>query len=130
MGLDVGTKRIGVALADDSVKLAYPYDTIEVDGQELSTIAKLVSIESIETVVVGLPRNQQGEETEQSQVSRQFARALESNGLKVVMQDESLTSVQAENYLKSSKKPYTKADIDKQAASIILQDYMELTYGK
>jgi RNase H-fold protein (predicted Holliday junction resolvase) len=44
----------------------------------------------------------------------------------IVFQDESLTSVIAENRLKTTKKPYTKGDIDAQAAAIILEDYMEL----
>jgi putative Holliday junction resolvase len=125
ISLDVGEKRIGVAVADAAVRIAVPFQTIEVDGQELEAIAKIVVQEEADTIVVGYPRNQMGESTTQTDYVEQFAKQLEDLAPTIVFQDESLTSVMAEDQLKAHKKPYTKADIDAQAAAIILQDYLE-----
>lgn len=131
MALDVGERRIGVALADDQVKIAIPYDTIEVDGTEIDQIARLAKFESIDTLVVGYPRNQSGEPTAQTAFTEAFIHRLPQDMVSaIVYQDESVTSVQAEQQLKSQKKPYTKGDIDKVAASIILQDYLEEHHGR
>lgn len=124
LALDVGTKRIGVATADSNLPIAVPLDTIEVDGHEIETITKLVSDRSIATIIVGYPRNQGGEPTAQTEVAENFAQHLRSIA-PIVFQDESLTSVIAEDRLRTSGKPYQKGDIDALAAAIILQDYME-----
>lgn len=127
--LDVGEKRIGVAVADLSVRIAIPYDTIVVDGDELKMIATIIDSEGADTVVVGYPRNQLGDATAQTRYVEQFAKQLEPMVSTIVFQDESLTSVLAEQRLKEQGGPYTKADIDAQAAAIILQDYIELHHG-
>jgi len=123
--LDVGEKRIGAAVGDDLVKIAVPFETIEVNGGELERIARLVVDENVDTVVVGYPRNQAGEPTAQTQYVEDFAKQLHDIAPKLVFQDESLTSVLAEQRLKSYGKPYEKGDIDAQAAALILQDYLE-----
>lgn len=127
MCLDVGTRRIGVALADSSIRISIPFTTVETDdsGSEIEQIAKIIAAEEIDTLVVGLPRNLSGEETAQSVFTKNFAQNFEDLVEEIVFQDESLTSVQAENLLKSYKKPYSKADIDMNAAALILQDYLE-----
>lgn len=125
--LDVGTRRIGVALADTDVKIAIPFMTVEVDDEhsEINAINKIIASENIDTLVVGLPRNLSGEETAQSVYTKNFVKNFEFSVDEIIFQDESLTSVQAENLLKSYKKPYSKGDIDMNAAAIILQDYIE-----
>jgi putative holliday junction resolvase len=125
LALDVGEKRIGVAVGDDAVRIAMPYDTIEVDGAELERIAKIVVDESVDTIVVGYPRNQSGEATAQTAYAEAFAEQLTDMAPHLEFQDESLTSVLAEQQLKSYGKPYSKGDIDARAAAIILQDYLE-----
>lgn len=128
MALDVGTRRIGVALADSGIKIAVPFDTIVVDDDnhtEIETINEIITREKVDILVIGLPRNQSGEETSQSVYTKKFAENFEMSVDEIVFQDESLTSVQAENLLKSYKKPYSKGDIDMNAAAIILQDYLE-----
>lgn len=131
MALDVGERRIGVALADNSVRIAVAYDTIEADGTEIEQITRLAAFEDIDTLVVGYPRNQSGEPTAQTAFTEAFVNRLpEELQAKVNYQDESVTSLQAEHRLKEQKKPYTKADIDKVAASIILQDYLEQHHGR
>lgn len=123
--LDVGEKRIGVAVADLAVRIAIPFDTVVVDGGELDYIARIIQEEQADTVIIGYPRNQLGEPTAQTRYVEEFAQKIEPMVKTVVFQDESLTSVLAEQRLQSQKKPYTKADIDAQAACIILQDYIE-----
>lgn len=125
ISLDVGEKRIGVAVADLAVRIAVPFQTIEVDGKEIESIAEIIVQEGADTVVIGYPRNQMGESTTQTDYVETFAKQLEDIVPTIVFQDESLTSVMAEDQLKAHKKPYTKADIDAQAAAIILQDYLE-----
>ncbi|MGV9001566.1 MAG: Holliday junction resolvase RuvX [Candidatus Saccharimonadaceae bacterium] len=127
--LDVGEKRIGVSVADISVRIAIPLTTIEVDGSEIEAIAKIVIEESPEAIILGYPRNQQGEATAQTHYVETFAERLKYLDKKIIFQDESLTSVIAEQRLISYKKPYTKGDIDAQAAVIILEDYLELYHG-
>jgi len=129
MCLDVGEKRIGVALADTGVRIAVPFDTIEVDGGEIQAIAEIAIKEAADTIVVGYPRNQKGEPTAQTKYVERFAEQLDDFDAEVVFQDESLTSVLAEERLKSYGRPYSKGDIDAQAAAIILQDYVEQRYG-
>jgi putative Holliday junction resolvase len=129
VALDVGERRIGVAVADTAVRIAVAYDTIEVDGSELEAIARIVISEHADTLVIGFPRNQAGEPTAQTEFVVAFSEKLKDVAENIVFQDESLTSVLAEQRLKSYKKPYTKDDIDAQAAAIILQDYLELHYA-
>lgn len=123
--LDVGERRIGVAVADTAVRIAVAFDTIAVDGEELNRIAEIVIREGAKTIIVGYPRNQQGETTAQTSYVEKFAESLADMAEEIVFQDESLTSVMAENRLIAMKKPYSKGDIDAQAAAIILEDYME-----
>ncbi|OYX42965.1 Holliday junction resolvase RuvX [Candidatus Saccharibacteria bacterium 32-49-12] len=128
ISLDVGEKRIGVAIADTSVRIAIPFDTILVDGSEIHRIAEIVTTEGAEQIVVGYPRNQNGEPTLQTAYVENFAKQL-ADIAEIVWRDESLTSVQAEQQLKDLGYPYSKADIDARAAAIILQDYLEENYG-
>jgi putative Holliday junction resolvase len=129
LALDVGERRIGVAIADTATRIPVPYTTLNVDGLEHTRIRELVAELGTGVVIVGLPRNQHGEETAQSQITRDFASKLVPLNIPIILQDESLTSVLAEKYLNSQKKPYTKADVDMHAAAIILGDYLEANYG-
>lgn len=125
IALDVGEKRIGVAQGDSSVRIAVPYDTIERDGSELEKIAHLVVSGDVTKIIVGYPRNQSGEPTKQTLAVEEFTETLRDLPAEIVFQDESLTSVLAEQQLIASNRPYKKEDIDALAASLILQDYME-----
>ena len=125
LALDVGEKRIGVALADDAIKIAVAFDTIEVDGTEIDQIGALLQSEHIDQLIIGYPRNQSGEPTKQTAYVEAFSDKLVGLGVPIEFQDESVTSVQAESILKNQKQPYAKSDIDALAASLILQDYLE-----
>ena len=136
LALDVGTRRIGVAFADTSVRIAIPREMIPVDGNEFENIAKNLRLEKAEVLVCGFPRNSKGEATQQTALVQEFVEKLKQflteKGQKlpeIHFQDESLTSVTAEARL-SSKKELTRKDrsdgiVDSEAAAIILQDYLE-----
>lgn len=131
IGLDVGSKRIGVAKADSSTRIAVPVGTLAVDGKEFEVLKNLANKLSTKYFVVGLPRNNSGKETAQSDYVKKFGEKLEKTipGVKIRFQDESLTSVEAENRLmkkvNKTGKMYQKGDVDAEAATIILQDFLE-----
>jgi putative Holliday junction resolvase len=127
--LDIGEKRIGVAVGDSDVRIAVPFDTIDVDGGEVTAIAETLIKEKADVLVIGYPRNQSGEPTAQSKFVQDFAAKLSDIAPNIVFQDESLTSVIAEQQLTAYNRPFKKADIDAQAAAIILQDYLEANYA-
>ena len=127
LGLDIGEKRIGVAKADSSTRIAVPVGFINVDGSEWQEIARLANVQGTNFFVLGLPRSNEGTETQQSLYVRNFAKVLVQQipGARVRFQDESLTSVVADERLKASGRAYEKGDIDAEAAAIILQDFLE-----
>ena len=127
IGLDVGEKRIGVSRADSDTRIAVPIGYIEVNGSEWAEIERIARMNNTNFFVLGLPRSNEGNETAQSLYVRNFAKVLVSRipEAKIRFQDESLTSVEAENRLKARKKRYEKGEIDAEAAAIILQDFVE-----
>ena len=136
MALDIGTKRIGVAFADTKVRIAVPRGMIPVDGNEMSEIAKMFRLEKVDRIVAGLPRNSQGLETQQTQFVREFIDKLHfyfhehvERPLIVIFQDESLTSVMAESRFGNNinRADRSAGKVDAEAATIILQDYLEST---
>lgn len=129
LALDVGGKRIGIAEGDEVLRIAHPLTTIIVDGSEDEKLAALVAQVQPVRIIVGFPRNQAGEPTEQTQTVEVFAERLKTFGVPVMFQDESLTSVIAEQHLREIGKPYTKEMIDSGAAALILQDYLEARHG-
>jgi putative Holliday junction resolvase len=129
LALDVGGRRIGVAIASLVARLASPLTTIDrqTTDDTFNTIVELVKQHNVTVVVIGLPRGLDGQETTQTAETREFATELQEHipDITIVMQDEAGTSVEAENYLREYTKTYSKADIDAKAASLILQDYLQ-----
>ncbi len=128
MALDVGARRIGVAVASTLSRLASPVEFIDLKKtpEAVYEIKKLIEKHKISTVVVGLPRGLDGQETAQTSTSRQFATYLSKNvSQPVVMQDEAGTSKEAVALLELRRKPYSKGDIDSEAAALILRDWLE-----
>lgn len=126
IALDVGARRIGVALARTDVKIASPLTTLEHNADVLQQIAQLVKENGVQTLVVGLPRGLDGQTTQQTEMVKAFVQELEKYlGMNIIFQDEALTSVKAENELAArSNKSYNKSDIDALAATYILEDYL------
>ena len=132
LALDVGTKRIGVAFADTSVRIAIPRGMIAVDGNEFAEIAKKYRLEKADCIVSGRPRNNSGEETRQTELVDKFIIALKDYFVKheqiepkIFFQDESYSSVAAEEYLKPNRADRKAGKVDEEAAAIILQDFLE-----
>lgn len=128
LALDVGSRRIGLAMTDSQVKIAVPFGWLENSENIVQEITELVLRHDIDTIVVGYPRNQSGEPTKQTEFVEEFVKQFEDIELdtEIVFQDESLTSVQAEQRLGNKIKD--KGEIDAEAASIILQDFLEENY--
>ncbi|HSX34125.1 MAG TPA: Holliday junction resolvase RuvX [Candidatus Saccharimonadales bacterium] len=125
LALDVGTKRIGVALSDLSVRLPHPLTTLQAENDPMQQVGDLASRESAVGLVIGLPRGLDGQETAQTQLVRSFAEELKAHvDLPQYWQDEAVTSRQAEEELKSRGKPYQKGDIDALSATYILEDFL------
>lgn len=136
IGLDVGDKTIGVALSDDLLLTAQGLLTIERVGirKDASQVLDLVKNNNCSTIVIGLPLNLDGSDSRQTEKVREFANLLlnklRSTGLKdvnIVFQDERFTTKIAENILIEAdiSRKKRKAVIDKQAAVIILQSYLD-----
>ena len=128
LALDIGSRRIGLAMADSQVKIAVPFGWLENSENIVQEITELVLRHDIDTIVVGYPRNQSGEPTKQTEFVEEFVKQFEDIELdtEIVFQDESLTSVHAEQRLGNKIKD--KGEIDAEAASIILQDFLEENY--
>lgn len=125
LALDIGEKRIGVALADVSAPFPAPLATLEASPRLAAEFKSFLKHHSVSAVVVGFPRNQQGQPTAQTERVQQIVQLLGiPKSIPTYWQDESLTSVKAEAELKKRKKPYTKADIDSLAATFILEDFI------
>lgn len=120
LGLDVGSKRIGVARGTTLARLATPLAVISVDGQELTQIKRFIERENAQALVVGLPRGLDGQETAQTASVRDFGQTLAALGLPLHWQDEAGTTKQAEAEARGSVR-----NVDARAAAILLQDYLD-----
>ncbi len=128
LALDIGAKRIGVAISDESRLLARPLTTIARASkrEDFEMIARLIAVHDVAQLIVGLPRTLRGEEGRQAQRVRRYAEALSAAiGVPIVFQDERYTSVEAEERLAGlSRRRRVTGDVDAAAAAIILQDYL------
>lgn len=132
--MDVGRKRIGLAVSDAAGWGAQGLDTLQRKtlGEDLKRIAQIAKERRAAVLVVGLPLHMDGREGEMTAFVRQFGSRLEKQtGLQVVFQDERLTSVAAEERLSegglSLEKMLAekrKGAVDRMAAVIILEDYL------
>lgn len=125
LALDVGSRRIGVASANAVARLPRPLKTVLNDEKIFETIKNLVLGENAISVVIGLPRGMDSQETEQTKLVRNFGMKLEKHlDVPVYYQDEAVTSKLAEEALSRSGKPYDKSAIDALAATYILEDFL------
>ena len=126
LSLDIGTVRIGLSIASRLNYLARTLPAILNDDNFASQLESIITKENINCLVVGLPRNLSGEKTKQTIYVEEFVeQKLRIFNLPIIFQDESLTSVKAEEILSNYKKQYTKADIDSMSALLILEDYLK-----
>jgi putative Holliday junction resolvase len=128
--LDLGARRIGIAVTDAHGLSAHPLRTIERRSfnADLEAIRQALGIRHIECLVVGLPVNMNGSEGPMARHARNFAAKLaQALGIEVKLQDERLSSFEAERRLGNSvPRGKKKGAIDAVAAVIILENYLEL----
>ena len=132
IGLDLGTKTLGIALSDKLGILASPLKTIKFDNEDyeslLSELEVIIKENDIKTAVLGLPKNMNNSLGFASERSMNFKELLESKlGLEVILEDERLSSVEANNVMISAdlSRNKRKEKVDALAASIILQRYLD-----
>lgn len=130
IGLDLGKARVGIAMSDILGILASPFETWASKGMERDAdhVAQLVREYNADLVVCGLPLNLDGSESFMTDYAKNFVDVLkQKTSAKIVLQDERLSSVEAEEYLnmvnKRGKK--RKAVLDQVSACIILQSYLD-----
>lgn len=125
IALDVGERRIGVALASTIARLAAPLVTITNDAEAIQHINDLIAEHDAGVLVVGLPRGMQGQETAQTEATRIFAANLRRHiNIPVYFIDEAVTSQLARAELQSRGAHVHRGDIDALAATYILEDYL------
>lgn len=125
LALDVGGRRIGVALADLQSRLPVPLTTLQRGDSTIHDIHQLIDEHSVAVLVVGLPRGLDGQRTAQTVAVEEFKAELERTlAIPVHWQDEALTSRLAEDELKTRGRPYKKEDIDALSAAYILEDFL------
>jgi putative Holliday junction resolvase len=133
LGVDYGSKRIGLALSDPLRIVASAYATVENDGRMWDRMKEVIQRENIEFAVVGMPLNLKGEEGMKALEVRKFVETFKSSlGLEVVLWDERFTTSLAHHYRLESgigkkKRRNDKGRIDAAAAAIMLQGFLDST---
>lgn len=134
LGLDIGHKRIGVAMSDALGILASPLLVFEhtSDWKDITTILDLVKKNSVERIIVGIPRSLNGSMGSQAEKVRIFTdQLIEKSPVPVEYRDERLTTVTAKNLYDESckKKPprNKRVEYDAMAAAVILQSFLNET---
>ena len=133
LGLDYGTKTVGVALSDELLITAQPYETIVREKanklrKTLARIEEIIAAEGVTGIVLGLPKNMNNTLGERAEATDEFREMLERRtGLPVILVDERLTTVEADRILEETGVAQSgrKEHIDKMAAAIILQTYLD-----
>ncbi len=130
LGLDIGDKRIGVALSDPGGILASPLTVIDRrdESLDIEAITDIISQQRVGRIIVGLPRSLDGSLGEQAEKVKAFTQKLASRiQVPLEYRDERLTTVMAERLtpVKKTRKTRGKARYDAQAAALILQGYLD-----
>lgn len=124
IGIDYGRKKIGIAVGEDSAKLAEPYIVLRGNSLDelLEKVIKIVEVEKVDIIIIGLSEGQMAEET------REFGRILKEKVIiPVIYHDETLTSKDAQNYSLAAgiKRKKRKVNEDAYAATLMLQGYLD-----
>ncbi len=126
MALDIGTKRIGIALSDYLQIIATPHSFIsrQPEDEALKAILKLAKENRVEKIIVGLPKNMDGTIGFQAEDCMNFAQKI--SGFDIIYEDERLTSEEAESRLRSRKVDFRKNKglVDMESACVILEQFI------
>ena len=137
LGLDLGSRTLGISLSDITLTIASAYKTIRFQEGEydslLPEIKKIVDEYKVSKIVLGLPKNMSNTIGERANICIEFQKKLiEYLNIEVVMQDERLSTVEATNYMISAdiSRKKRKKKVDSLAANIILQTYLDKEKGR
>ena len=126
MALDVGTKRIGIALSDYLQVIAIPHSFISrvPENKALEEIYKIAKENNVEKIVVGVPKNMDDSIGFQAQDCIEFSQKI--HGFDIILEDERLTSEEAESRLRARKIDFRKNKglVDMESAGVILEQYL------
>jgi putative Holliday junction resolvase len=128
MGIDYGTRRIGVATSDDTGSMAFPLTTVEAGREAVTQIAELAKKSNIEKIIIGESKNFKNEPNDVMEDIEQFKKDLaELSGLPVEYEPEFMTSAQAlrQGLDKRGEGEKQKSNLDASAAALILQAYLD-----
>lgn len=123
LGLDIGDRRIGVAILDTDINVPMPLITLNNNRAFVNELKKLVIENKVESLIIGMPINLAGHKGEQAKKVKEVVKKIKKKlNTPVVFEDERLTSQTAQKRLKDVD--YVKADIDAVAAVVILENWM------
>ena len=129
LGIDLGKKRVGIALSDNLNMIASPLKTLTYYNKKdlLIQLSKLIFEFDVEIIVLGLPLNMSGADSPQTKKIRDFKSSLSVLKVPIIYEDERLSSVSAKRSMvtQNIKTGHNKAEIDMRAAAIILQQYLD-----
>ena len=130
IGIDYGEVRVGISLSDLTQTIAKPFRTIGYKNFDdlLTQLKEIIIANEVDKLVVGVPYNMKGEDTKQTLKVKEFISFLESHlSYDIALIDERLSSIEAEKTMHKMniKTGHNKSDIDKIAASVILQEYLD-----
>ena len=132
LGLDLGTRSLGIALSDTTLMIATPYKTIKFDEENyeslLPILEDLIKEFNVVKLVLGLPKNMNNSLGDRANTTIKFKELIENNlNTQVVLQDERLSTVEATNYMLETdiSRKKRKKKVDALAANIILQTYLD-----
>lgn len=131
LGIDFGSRRVGISLSDPLQIIAQPYDTLQNDSKIFRTLCTIIENENVGLVIVGMPLNLKGEKGQKAQEVELFINRLtEATTTEVVRWDERFTTSIAQQTLldmgtKRQERRTKKGRVDAMAAAIILQSYLD-----
>lgn len=132
LGLDLGTKTLGISISDKTGLIANAYKTLRFAENDyestLEALKEIVMLENVEKIVLGLPRHMNYDFGDKAAIATEFGQKIQDYlGLEVIMQDERMTTMEATNYMLEANisRKKRKERIDSLAANIILQSYLD-----
>ena len=136
LGLDLGTRTLGISKSDTTGTIATAYKTIRfndsVYSELIPELEKIINNEKIDKIILGLPKNMNNTIGERGNTTIEFKKMIEEKlHIEGILQDERLSTVEATNYMLEAdiSRKKRKKKIDSLAANIILQTYLDKTKG-
>lgn len=130
LGIDLGTRRVGLALSDALRVIASPLKTVQRSRQDDALISEIESVcveHEVSEIVIGLPRHMDGREGEGAADARKIAARLQKPDRKIILWDERMSTLHAARGLREMgvKREKQRAAIDQAAAQVILEGYLQ-----